>query len=309
MTLPQSPSAIELLHQTAFGFVPAKAGEAYERLAAVTLATLGWREVRHDEHIRGTGRRAQHQIDVVGRDPDGSEGRAIVECKDWRTTVGKDTVDGVVGKRVQLGAQVAVIVTTQGFTSGARRVAADEDVAMVVLDAYDPIKHPGPYVMRTELTLRTLGTVFEDVEFVFVDQGLLPPGTHCLTLEPLEDSFLDEHGVPHTAIADTLRAQLGPLEAGQWRRTAKMARGQYLRFDSGALLEVASLTWTVRVVPDPSPMTAVTHATGTPVLALARLDEHGEIASGRLVISEDLFAWDVASDGRVQARGLLRTPV
>lgn len=45
-------SAADDLHERIFGFVPPKAGTAYERLAAVVLAERGWESVAFDDRVR-----------------------------------------------------------------------------------------------------------------------------------------------------------------------------------------------------------------------------------------------------------------
>ena len=129
-------SAADELHESVFGFRPEKKGEAYERLAAVVLAVLGWQDVTHDVRERPEGKRALHQLDVTAKHPDGRILQFVVECKDWNRIVGKGTVDALVGVRSQIGADAAAVVTTKGFTRGARSVAADEDIALVLLTPF-----------------------------------------------------------------------------------------------------------------------------------------------------------------------------
>src|SRR5687768_12667432 len=82
------PSDIERLHHELFGIVPGKHGTAYERIAAVVMAVLGWHDVEYDRSEQPEGLLAGHQIDVVCRRPDGNQERLIIECKD----VGKNKV-------------------------------------------------------------------------------------------------------------------------------------------------------------------------------------------------------------------------
>jgi len=127
-------SAIEDLHEAAFGFRPAKPGTAYERLGAVVLATLGWQDVQHDTLAAGEGRLTEHQLDVTARHPAGEIRRLIIECKDWNAEVGKGVLDTLVGVRTQLGADAAAaVVTTVGYTEGAVTVAVDEERPAVLV--------------------------------------------------------------------------------------------------------------------------------------------------------------------------------
>jgi hypothetical protein len=135
-------SAIEDLHEALFGFRPAKAGTAYERLSAVVLATLGWEGVVHDMTDSVEGKLAEHQLDVTARHPSGEIKRLIVECKDWDVVVGQDTLDHLVGVQAQVEADAAAVMTTKGYTGGAIKVAVDEDIAMLRLRPFDP-ERPG----------------------------------------------------------------------------------------------------------------------------------------------------------------------
>jgi hypothetical protein len=100
-------SAADELHEKLFSYQPAKPGTAYERLAALVLAGLGWDDVAHDTRLRPAGRRAEHQLDVTASHPDGSVKRLLVECKDWNKPVGKGTLDALVGVRDQLNFDAA----------------------------------------------------------------------------------------------------------------------------------------------------------------------------------------------------------
>src|SRR5579872_4218688 len=97
------------LHQDLFGFTPQKAGTAYERLAAVVLAVLGW-QVTHDVTVKPIGKTAGHQLDVVAEAPDGQLKRLIIECKDYATDVKQGVLDTLVGVRQQVGADAAAVV-------------------------------------------------------------------------------------------------------------------------------------------------------------------------------------------------------
>jgi len=100
---------IAALHGDLFEFVPPKAGTAYERIAALVLATLGWQNVAHYVSEQPVGRCAEHRLDVVAHDSAGVVGRLIVECKDYSKTVGEGTLNTLVGVREQLGAKAAAM--------------------------------------------------------------------------------------------------------------------------------------------------------------------------------------------------------
>jgi hypothetical protein len=144
--------SVDDLHEAMFGFRPSGLGKCYERLAAIVFAHLGWADVVFDT-IRGVpGRRAKHQIDVTARLANGQTERAIIECKDWDKGVGKATLDALVGIRTQLRADLAIVVTTERYTRGARAVAVDEGVMMLRLQPIDPDDLPD-YVRSASVKL------------------------------------------------------------------------------------------------------------------------------------------------------------
>jgi hypothetical protein len=80
--LPGMSSEIEDLHEEVFGFRPAKAGTAYERLGAIVGAARGATDVVHDETVTPPGRQAAHQLDVTCRLRSGELERVVIEFKD-----------------------------------------------------------------------------------------------------------------------------------------------------------------------------------------------------------------------------------
>lgn len=129
---------LDELHESIFGPSDLGPGKRYERLVALIFATLGEKVVRHDVKAAGPGKRTKHQIDVwIERD--GEEQLVIVECKHWAEKVGKEALDKLVGVRTQLKAAGALIVTTVGFKKGARDVAADESIDLILVTRFrDP---------------------------------------------------------------------------------------------------------------------------------------------------------------------------
>jgi linoleoyl-CoA desaturase len=131
------------LHTELFGFAPKKAGTPYERIAAIVLATLGWHDVSHDVVERPVGRRAEHQLDVVARDPSGKVGRLIVECKDYSATVGEGTLNTLVGVRdpsyawrVKHNVALHTYTNVDGY---------DDDATQVLLARFAPSQAPKPW--------------------------------------------------------------------------------------------------------------------------------------------------------------------
>jgi hypothetical protein len=296
-------SAIEDLHEAAFGFRPAKPGTAYERLAAVVLATLGWQDVVHDTSQTVSGRFAAHQLDVTGRDPSGQIKRLIVECKDWDQVVDQATLDKLVGVRAQVGADAASVVTTKGYTAGALAVAVDENIGLWRLRPFDP-ENPELYVKQITLTLIAVVSTYSDVT-VEVPEDRFPPGTPTQARAWTADRLLHGDGSPAETLQEVLEGQRAKLdeEAGPYPRQVSFSDGRLLPVEGSNPVLIAGLSWTETV--HRSPHTTVTEAQGQPVLILEQLDEHGELDSGRMVIDRDLFAWDIDTEGNVRPRGLL----
>lgn len=239
-------TTIESLHDALFGFVPRKAGTAYERLAAVVLAGLGWVDVEHDRTERPVGRRADHQLDVVCRRADDTVRRLIVECKDWTFVVGQDVVNRLVGVRAQVGADAVAIVTREGFTKGALKVACDEDIAMVLLRPYMPAIDDGTWVNRIEMTLRFGFPIIGGVEFhtnVAADRELL---RKAWTEEWIETRHLD--GSPAETFGELWRrGETVALPDGSRRGTLSLPEGRLVECWDGMLVRIEGMDWTLRI--------------------------------------------------------------
>lgn len=295
--------AILLLHGELFGFVPSKAGTAYERVAALVLAALGWQDVTHDVTERPAGRRAYHQLDIVARDPAGQVRRLIVECKDYATTIGERALNTLVGVKTQIGADAAVIVTTQGFTKGARAVAVDEDIAMVILRHYDPQTERLKFVKKVILTFDWYLPTFSDFEVATAPSAEID-GPRELALEG-RDRLRHIDGTPAESIAELLERESAGLVEGRFERNVKLNDGRLVYSVANEPIPISGLAWVEEVVKTSSTITR--EMQGTPVLVIEQIDEDGDVASGRLVVSEDLYAWDIDERGRVHPRGALVT--
>ncbi len=177
-TQPAERVSIEQLHERLYGTIPRRRGEAYERLAAVVFAQLGWVDVEHDQLETTPGGTAEHQLDFVCRHPDGSVNRLVAQCKHWMDKVGKGEMDTLFGVQTQLRWDAAVVVTQVGFTRGARQVAADQDIAMVVLRPYAPETDDGRWWRGLTTTITWPFTSVTDVSFSPVELE----GRHALAI-------------------------------------------------------------------------------------------------------------------------------
>lgn len=296
-------SAIEELHRAAFGFVPAKAGVAYERLAAVTMAVLGWHDVVHDVIEKPAGRIAEHQLDVVARHPAGEVRRLIVECKDWDKTVGKATLDGLVGVRDQIGADAAAVMTTVGYTSGARKVAVDEDIALLRLRPFDPGQDEGIYIKAVEIALDAYVPVHSDFGVEVAEDHPLASETQFRVSLTSEDHLLHPEGSQAEKLDAVLRQHAAPMRDGVYEQRAEFDGIRLISTQEGMHVPIRALTWIETVSHGPTVIRS--EMKGEPKLVFEQLDDQGGVHSGRVVVDRDLYAWQFDADNELQARGSL----
>jgi restriction endonuclease len=292
---------VETLHEALFGFRPAKPGTAYERLSALVLASVGWSQVTHDVEARGKGRRAAHQIDVVAADPSGSISRLLVECKDWRRAVGKQTVDALAGVRSQVGADAAAIVTMVGYTKGALAVASDEDIALLRLQPYDPdpTSRQTRFVERIELRIAHNGSGYSDFGVELLDPSEVSEPWSCQLSSAHYLQRLD--GRRAEQLHQLLMGHSAGMREGRFEHRVDFPEGRLLSLEGVAPVRISALKWAETVVRGET--VSVTEMQGTPAVVIEQLDDHGTFDSGKLVVSEDLFAWDISGDGAVVPRG------
>ncbi len=293
--------AADDLHEAIFGFCPNKPGTAYERLAAVALAELGWVNVEHQTTLRPEGRRAAQCLDVTATDPEGKVRRLLVECKDWNRDVGKATLDVVIGIREQTGVDAAMVVTTKGFSAGAIDVAVDEDVAMVLLREVRPDEH---FVLGYTLELSISVPTFSAVQ-------LLVPEDADVTEGQVGNMSTDDHFY----LGDNSQAEtLGELfeahstsSAGDEGHVPHEVRFDEMRFaapDGGRRIPIIGVRWT-ETLQTSSPSRVSSTETGKPCLVVEQIDGNGEPQRARLLVDRHLNAWEIDTAGKVVERGAL----
>lgn len=116
-----------------------KHGTKYERLAAFVFKLLDEEStVIHDLRLRGQGKMAVHQIDVTIERPGQPQQRLIVECrdKDDGNKIGQGEVRDFATVVRTLEA-TGLMLTTTGYTKGARDVAHDEGIDLGLLTAFE----------------------------------------------------------------------------------------------------------------------------------------------------------------------------
>jgi Restriction endonuclease len=296
MTKKREPSDVDRLYRELFGSVPKKSGTAYEMLSAIVLATLGWKDVVHDRTERPDGKRADHQLDVTCRHPDGSVSRLLIECKDWDSQdVGQDEMTKLWAVRDEIGASHAAMVTKRAFTKGARDTAVDHDAAMIRLRVYDPATDDGTWIRKVTANIEIGMTIQENVE-VLVGEAWEP--AHDLGIRP--EGWMDVFDAAGARVGNVA----GLFAAGEMISERDGETHKQLQLDAPLRIEgfdglcsVSGMRWSEREVIDTTVVTS--EASGTPRLLLQQLDENGEPYAGRVIVDEKLIAWRVEMDGRV----------
>ncbi|SEO09171.1 Restriction endonuclease [Terribacillus saccharophilus] len=115
-----------------------KQGTKYEKIAAVVYKILNQNDVViHDLTLHGDGKKTGHQIDVTVQKPGSNiSKRILIECKDYDTKVGISIVRDFFGAIHQINPNEAFVVTTQGYTKGARTFAEDEGIKLAILRGF-----------------------------------------------------------------------------------------------------------------------------------------------------------------------------
>jgi hypothetical protein len=209
----------------------------------------------------------------------------------------------LVGVLAQVEADAAAVMTTKGYTGGAIKVAVDEDIAMLRLRPFDPEK-PDLYIKTITFTLEPVGSVYEQWDVEAMPRAGLPSGTAFQIAASGADHLLRLDGSPAETFAEIIEAQKTTLEEGSYPRRAEFPDGRLLPTTSGDRVAIAALTWIERVVKSKG-HPSVVEKQGEPVLVLEQLNEHGELEHGRVVVDQDLFAWEIDDDGNVTERGPL----
>jgi hypothetical protein len=294
------PGSFDALHQQLFGFVPALDGAAYERISAVLLAFLGWTEVAQGARERRPGRRARQTIDVMARHPSGIERRLIVQCKDYDKKVGKEVLDTLVGIGAQIGDVDLGVVTTIGYTRGARDVAHDENVRMLVLRPYDPDSDDGKFVR--EVVVKIIPYMPPAVSRFNVEtaqiEGSLSSGAYALDTVLQKDDGSDAE-----TLAALMYADINTFQAGTFDRRVVPPEHRWVPSATGRAL-ISALTWHEVIVAG-APTEVRTRGDGEPVLVVEQVEPDGAVLSARLVVDRQLFAWDLNDRRQVVPRGPL----
>lgn len=135
-----------------------KAGTKYERLAAFVFQILDRSAlVVHDVVLRGSGKEASHQIDVLATDQSGASQRVIVETRDRRGPVDLKQVRDFFGVVHQLKPEHAWIVSSTGFTGPATSFARDESIGLAQLRSVRPGEDNRVKAIRHRMHMQAMG--------------------------------------------------------------------------------------------------------------------------------------------------------
>lgn len=157
-------SPIEQVYDRNIAARKLKHGTKYEQLTALVFQVLDADStIVHDVKLRGDGKRTVHQIDVHVTRGDQTT-RVIIECRDKTdpNKVGLDEARSFATVIHQLKAN-GIIVTTTGFTKGARTLATDEGLQLFTLRPFLEADKEGR-LMAIDVTARAVMPVPDDVK-------------------------------------------------------------------------------------------------------------------------------------------------
>lgn len=182
-----------------------KHGTKYERLVARVFKELNRAAaVKHDVRLRGDGKRTRHQIDVRLSSADGTQLRAIIECRhlfgaSGNKKLGLGAIRDFASVQRDLVADEAWVLTTGGFTGPAAVYADEQGIRLATLRAL-----PAAQIKRLDFRGRvgapsdlkiTRWLAIDDAERERVLPLLAAQGQVADRIETHETRFLDDdHG-------------------------------------------------------------------------------------------------------------------
>lgn len=201
-----SLSPIELIYDRNVASEKLKHGTKYEQLTALVFQVLDAdATVEHDVKLRGDGKTTVHQIDVhITRGA--QTRRVVIECRDKNepNKIELDEARSFATVVRQLDAD-GVMVTTTGFTEGARTLAADEGMNLMTLKPFLPAD-ADDRLMAIEVNLRAVmpvpdsvhitaptaeGSDFGEGTYSVPLDAFIIGGSHAATLRDLLGSLMD----------------------------------------------------------------------------------------------------------------------
>ena len=133
-------SNYDVLHDKYHTAATRKAGNKYERLAALVFKVLEEKDtVIHDIRLTGSDPDVKHQIDVTVERNSGRKRHLLIECKDFDISANKVGIGIVRDFRSVLEdtrANEGIILTCNGFSSQARKYAKSKGIKLCILRTF-----------------------------------------------------------------------------------------------------------------------------------------------------------------------------
>jgi hypothetical protein len=294
-------TVIDQLHDEVFGSQPEMAGVEHERLTTVLLAILDWQDLVHEAVGCTVDMRTKHQLDVTVRNQAGEVRHLIAECLNWDKTVDKSIIEELVDLRAQAGADLVAAVTTEGFTDDARSLAVEEGVALVCLRPFSR-EDTDRFVKRIEMTFVFHVPSYSDFDIELMSNHRPMRGVQ-FQIAFDEDHLLALDGSPAETASEILGTSDPPTKEGVFRQRATFGKGRLLQVVGNEPIAISALSWTETVRRDAH--TTVIETEGAPVLVVERLGDESRVPSSRIVLDDDLYAWEIDDRGEVIHRGPL----
>ena len=116
-------------------------GRGLENLVGLIEEALKGAEVavRSPEHVKGRHSNETREIDVTLRGKVGSTDLLVIfECRERENPQGVDWIEQLATKKDDVGAHLAVAVSSSGFTRGAETLGAQKGILLRTLAEFDP---------------------------------------------------------------------------------------------------------------------------------------------------------------------------
>jgi Restriction endonuclease len=244
------PTPAELIYDRLVADEKLSRGTKYERLAALVYKVMHANaDVVHHVILRGTGKRAVHEIDVAV-DVGGDRRSMLIECRDRGRKVNEGEVRDFFGKLHQLNPDIGIVLSPAGFTRGAVAFADDEGIALAELR---PVRDTDSWVE----TVRVEGHLYipshptiddiewaDDAEYERLAKAL-GPGT-ALRVDPWSDVYDADGarvGMLSEVMSDSMKNAKQPaFDEGRVDDNVKFPRPRTIKFN-GVPARVAGLSF------------------------------------------------------------------
>ena len=168
-------SRYDELHDYYHNIATSKAGNRYERLAALVFKALEARNtIIHDLLLSGEDSEVKHQIDITIEVPGRHRHRLLIECKDYDFSgkpVRLSTVRDFRSVIEDTNADQGIILTCHGFTKPAQKYARSKGIKLGILRTFEDADMEGRIEnIIVNIVIQT--KIVERSELVFDEKGL-----------------------------------------------------------------------------------------------------------------------------------------